>query len=503
MQPDNKPTPMQKDFEEFIAKQSLAIQEAYAQIKPGINWRGGCLVYHIVMSVLVANLTDLDYLFSEYCERQTERAQVDFEQLIARQSDELQVYYAQLKAMHKIEWQYGSGVGSVLKQAIADNNLAFIKLFLTQYNWAKYYELDLGSILSQSIQCNHLEIFLLCFSEFNWQNFITPKRLMDDTVGTFGTLCHILELIAENGYYASYSEESCITARNFFISNFAHNPQMFGYDDANKLVADFCRFFQYPPYAMESLVVMCGELNTVAARDFLRLLADNINNIDNTNQYVAGLYTVEELQKLHVVINETLTIMDQNFAAATLAHRNIVTQNQLLQQKSKATQTAGNQTGVGITHAMKQLERIIFNLLSANEASPAMRERLLGQFLVTHAAILKQCLDQYSASHQNFATNPAALESIIAHSQETGEPQFIVLDSCAAFNPDSRAILIVTPCAANQEQAWYFSPVGAAMPAAVQGVVEKWQLQVNIINNAAVLPNQVATAMAAQQKPGQ
>ena len=486
MQPNNKPTPNQEVFEAFIAEQPSAIQDAYEQIKSEIHWLGYSRLFCVLPSIKQTGKDGfVQKVAGAYCEYQTQQAQAKFEQLIAKQSDELRVYYAQLKATHKIKWQYPNQVENVLEQVIADNNLAFIKLFLTQYDWAQYYNSTPCGILRELIKYNYQEIIAFFLGEFHWHNCASDFLMRDMT-----DLLETVLLDMKDNDHHDFPKEACIQVVDFFISKFVHNPKIFGYGSTNDLVADFRKFFILDPAATKALIVRCGELNTVAARDFLRLLADNINNM--------GHYSVEELQKLCAIINETLIAIEQ-----TAKLKSVIMQQQSLQQTPKTAQAIGNQKGIGIVHAMKQLERIIFNLLSANEASPAIREQLLGQFLVTHAAILKQCLDQYSASHQNFATNPAALESIIARSQETGEPQFIVLDSCAAFNPDSRAILIVTPRAANQEQAWYFSPVGAAMPAAVQEVIGRRQLQVNIINNAAVLPNQVATAMAAPQKPGQ
>ena len=494
---------MQEAFEHFIAQQSEAIKATYARIKPTFSWHKPNPMGKMLEAAGQIRAFDFSQLLVKYGRHQTELAQTSLEQLITKQSPELRLYYEQLKAKAQIYWGYGIDVIQVgVRQAIIDNNLAFIRLVLTQYRWAQYYQLDsFATCLLLATTHNHQEIIQFFFNEFDWRYWMTPARLIMGVSNVLNLLVlHVYrDEHNEHNSCEYYDKKKFTQAAEFLIDSFIYNPQMFGYSSDNDLVAEYCRSYVLCgrlDQATEALAAICMKLDSIASRRFLKLLAKHVDNIKVNIKVSAS-----DLQKLHTILDGALATLDQKLA--TITHKHEVTEQQFLQQQSRDTQVAGNQKGAAIATRITQLEDMIFKLLIANLPPHIKREQLLQQILVGHAAVLQQCLDQYSASHQNFVTSQGKLEQVIANSKQVTKPQFIVLDNnCAAFNLDSRAILIVAPprIANDPYQVWYFSPTGAAMPEVVQEVIQRQLGMVNI----SIIPNQAAAAqVATQQKLGQ
>ena len=495
MQPNNRPTPVQEAFEQFIAQQSEAIQAAYARIHKDFIWRNFVdAISRIASAAKEEGLVDLWKLVDEYQRHQEQLAQASFEQLMARQSPELQEYYKQLKTEGHISWRsdnllYDFG----LNKAIHDNNLAFIKLIFTQYHWEKYYQLALDQMLLLAVRLDHWEIIQFFLKEFNWQKFRSPMRFMQDINEALGEII----CCTDDDYGDQHPKENYFKAISFFINSFMHNPQMFGYNNASELMVDYCRTFGRAVGAVEILIAICSKFDTPAAKDFLQLLAGNLINLS------CSQYELErKLQSLHKAIDDALAAVNQRIAVATY-YKNVTEKQSSLRQQASAVDVAGNQKVAAIASIIERLEHMIFAQLVTTLPPHVTREQLLQQILVGHAAVLQDCLAHYSNSRQNFVTSQAKLEHIIAESKQTSKPQFIVLDhNCAAFNLDSRAILIIAPprIANDPYQVWYFSPTGAAMPEVVQEIIQRQLGGVNI----SIIPNQAAAAqVAAQQKLGQ
>ena len=563
----NEAKSMQEIFEAWLTEQSPVLAIYYAQIKSTINWRADYPIENLLKQAYhdkqwdFANLIKKKYA-QQLANNRAQAAQAAFEKLITEQSPMLVAYYKQIK--ETINW-YDDELWCLLKQAIDDNQLDFIKLVLNKYNWQQWYELTTRStyirlsVLDYAFRQNRWQIIALLLNEFKQQRLFIKYNdhpdmriaeilrgiLMDiikenhqpkpeenliraleflittttknpqlflaqnpaDLVGAFfNSICYrsadsfivpmvecliksciklddiiflqsLLKLIATKDEFTSsflsrrgrqkllfdmalYCDKELTTpAIEFMVINFTNNPQMFGYNTANDLIAAWLKYCLTKKEILPTITIIKTMIATCVRlknKNFLQLLTDNLANLPQQAQ-----------QEIQLMLNQALT---------TLAIKNLAAQHQVLQQQTTIDKqiTDAHKVSASITIAtFEQMLLLLFQHATETLPDAASRNAAFIKFITNQAAICKSFIAQCNTSYQNFAIDAQSLVSMIEQNKHANQPRVIILNNCAEFNPYSKAMLVIAPKAVNEYQVCYFSPDGLAIPQAIKDIIER------------------------------